>query len=94
MIRRGGGIGHSELNGCQIVKRIGRSLLIEEGDIVVDLFFDGTLVTWKFMNSSALIQPLIASIAALSVGVLARDMERTTYVGKSSLNAFDAYTAP
>ena len=29
LIRRGGGIGHSELNGCQIVKRIGRSLLIE-----------------------------------------------------------------
>jgi len=49
-------------------------------------------VTWKSMNSSALIQPLIASIAALSVGVPARDMERTTlYIGSSSLKSLDAY---
>lgn len=46
LIRRGGGIGHSELNGCRIVKRIGRSLLIEEDDIVVDLFFNGTLARY------------------------------------------------
>ena len=46
MIRRGGGIGHSELNGGRIVKRIGRSLLIEEDDIVVDLFFNGTLARY------------------------------------------------
>ena len=33
------------------------------------------LVRWKSLNISALIQPLIASMAALSVGVPARDIE-------------------
>lgn len=46
------------------------------------------------MNSSALIQPLMASIAALSVGVPALDMERVMpYIGSSSLKDLEAYIA-
>ena len=43
----------------------------------------------------ALIQLLIASIAPLSVGVPALDIDLTMlYVGSRSLNALEAYTEP
>ena len=34
------------------------------------------------------------SIALLSVGVPARDIDLVTYIGRRSLNAFEAYTDP
>ena len=50
------------MNGCQIVKRIGRSLLIEEGDIVVDLFFDGTLARYMEVHEQLCLDPAVDSL--------------------------------
>ena len=49
----------------------------------------------KSLNNSSFNQPLIDSIAQLSVGVPARDIECVIlYKGKSSLKLFEEYTDP
>ncbi len=46
---------------------------------------------WKSMKVSALIHPFMDSIAALSVGVSALDIDQVMpYIGSSSLNALEA----
>ena len=71
----------------KVSKGICRALLVEEADVVGYLTgtFSGEVI-WKSVKSSALIQPLIASIAELSVGVPALDIDLTMlYMGRSSL---------
>lgn len=84
------GLGGSEPDWGQVVEGPRGALLVEEADVVVDLVPERALARHVQVQKQLLIQPLIASVAALSVGVPARDIERTMYGGSSSLYAFEA----
>src|SRR5574344_73778 len=61
----------------------------------ISCLINSLFVMWKSENNSTLIQPFIDSIAALSVGVPALDIECTIlYSGSRSLKALDEYTEP